>query len=261
MEISSTSEDHVYDKDFDPKKYLEMFYTVDSKGQEMDKESVFLLTFMKNVFSSGRVEGNSLIEFGSGPTIYFILSACENFKQIYLTDYLEGNLKEIEKWIKGDKDAYDWSKYLKYVCDIEKHRSTEEEKAEKIRRKVSLMKCDVTKSNPLEPNSLPPTDCVIVSSCLICASKNAEEFKTALKNVVSLIRPGGHLVITDYLGASYYLVGEAKFQVLSLDENIVREAVAESGCEIEEFTTFTDFVIPDEVFNCKNSFCLLARKH
>lgn len=123
------------------------------------------------------------------------------------------------------------------------------------------MKCDVTKSNPLEPNSLPPTDCVIVSSCLICASKNAEEFKTALKNVVSLIRPGGHLVITDYLGASYYLVGEAKFQVLSLDENIVREAVAESGCEIEEFTTFTDFVIPDEVFNCKNSFCLLARKH
>ncbi|CAI9568141.1 unnamed protein product, partial [Staurois parvus] len=209
----------------------------------------------------GRVEGKSLIEIGAGPTIYFILSACENFKQIYLTDYLEGNLQEIEKWLKGDGEAYDWSRYLKYVCAIENHRSTAEEKAEKIRRKVSLMRCDVTKSNPLEPNSLPLTDCVIVAGCLICACKNVEDYKAALKNVVSLIRPGGHLIITDYLGASYYLVGEAKFPVLSLDENIVREAVADSGCEMQEFTTFTDFVIPEDTFNCKNSFCLLACKY
>ncbi|XP_077313833.1 nicotinamide N-methyltransferase-like [Lithobates pipiens] len=142
-----------------------------------------------------------------------------------------------------------------------KDRSTEEEKAEKIRRKVSFMKCDVTKSNPLEPNSLPLADCVIIAGCLICASKNDEEFKTVLKNVVSLIRPGGHLIINDYLGASYYLVGEAKFSVLSLDENIVREAVSESGCEIQEFMTFTDLQFQEEVFNSNVSFCLLARKH
>ncbi|CAI9609228.1 unnamed protein product, partial [Staurois parvus] len=138
----------------------------------------------------GRVEGNSLVEIGAGPTIFHILSACENFKQIYLTDYVEGNLQELEKWLKGDKKAFDWSGHLKYVCEIENHRSTEEEKAEKIRRKVSLMRCDVTKANPLEPNSLPQADCVIVGGCLICACKNREDFQTALKNIVSLIRPG-----------------------------------------------------------------------
>ncbi|XP_073459261.1 nicotinamide N-methyltransferase-like [Aquarana catesbeiana] len=260
MEVSSRSEDQENYNDFDPKIYLDQFYAID-EDHKMTEEAIFLFTFMKNVFSSGHVEGNSLIEIGAGPTICHILSACENFKQIYLTDYVERNLQEIEKWIKGDKEAFDWSPHLKYVCDIENHRSTEEEKAEKIRRKVSLMKCDVTKSNPLEPNSLPLTDCVIIAGCLICASKNSEEFKTSLKNVVSLIRPGGHLIINDYLGASYYAVGEAKFSVLSLDENIVREAVAESGCEIQEFMTFTDLQFQEEVFNGNVSFCLLAHKH
>ncbi|XP_018427125.1 PREDICTED: nicotinamide N-methyltransferase-like [Nanorana parkeri] len=258
MEVLSASEVHVYDKDFDGRKYLDMFYRVDP---ETDKESIFMLTFLKNIFSSGRVEGNSLIEIGAGPCIYHIISACENFKQIYLTDYVQGNLQEIEKWLKCDREAFDWSPVLKYVCDIENHRSTEEEKAEKIRRKVSLMKCDVTKANPLQPNSLPLADCVIVAGCLICVCNNAEDFKNALKNTVSLIRSGGYLVIVDYLGASYYLVGEAKFKLLSLDENIVREAVTESGCEIEEFTKCTDFQITEEVFDCKNVFCLLARKH
>ncbi|XP_040181995.1 nicotinamide N-methyltransferase-like [Rana temporaria] len=260
MEVLSRSEDQENYNDFDPRKYLDQFYAVD-EDHKMTEEAIFLFTFMKNVFSSGHVEGNSLIEIGAGPTICHILSACENFKQIYLTDYLERNLQEIEKWIKGDKEAFDWSPHLKCVCDLENHRSTEEEKAEKIRRKVSLMKCDVTKANPLEPNSLPLTDCVIVAACLICACKTVEEFKTALKNIVSLIRPGGHLIVNDYLGASYYLVGKAKFSVLSLDENILREAVTESGCEIQEFATFTDLQFPDEVFNCNVSFCLQARKH
>ncbi|XP_072282677.1 nicotinamide N-methyltransferase-like [Pyxicephalus adspersus] len=261
MEVLSTSEDHAYDKDFDSRKYLDMFYGVDPQTQEIDKESVFLLKFLKNVFSSGHVQGDSLVEIGAGPSIHHILSACENFKKIYLTDYFEGNLQEIEKWLKGDREAFDWTPYLKFVCYIENHRSSEEEKAEKIRSKVSLMKCDVTKANPLQPNSLPHADCVIIAGCLICACKKTEDFKTAIKNIVSLIRPGGHLIISDYLGATYYMVGEAKFQLLSLDENIVREAVAESECEIEEFTMFTDFTIPEKVFDCKNVFCLLARKH
>ncbi|XP_077312252.1 nicotinamide N-methyltransferase-like [Lithobates pipiens] len=259
MEISSVAENHAIYDNFDPKKYLDTFYAID-EGEEMTKESSFLLTFLKNVFSSGRVEGNSLIDIGSGPSIYNILSACENFKQIYLTDYSEGNLREVEKWLKGDSEAYDWSRYIKYICKIENHRSTEEEKAEKIRRKVSLMKCDITKSNPLEPNSLPLADCVIIAGCFSCVCKKVEDFKTVLKNVVSLIRPGGYLVITDYLKTSYYMVGETKLPILTLDENIVREVVAESGCEIQEFTTFSDLNYPEELFDCKIVFCLLARK-
>ncbi|XP_075045722.1 nicotinamide N-methyltransferase-like [Mixophyes fleayi] len=211
-------------------------------------------------FSLGRVKGKSLIEIGSGPTIHNIIPACEIFEEIYFTDYSQDSLLQIEKWLKDSNDAFDWSPYLKYVCAIENNRATPEEKANMIRRKVSLMKCDVNQTNPLQPNSFPLTNCVITTGCLISAAKNFKEFKTVLKNVVSLIKPGGYLILCDYFGASYYMVGEAKLPVLSLDEKNVKEAVAESGCEIEEFNIFSDFYMPEEMFDCKNVFCLLARK-
>ncbi|XP_040271527.1 nicotinamide N-methyltransferase-like [Bufo bufo] len=260
METVSTSYNQVYEKNFDARKYLDMFYGMDPKTQEIDEESIFLLTFLSNVFSSGRVKGHSLIEIGAGPSIHNILSACEVFEKIYLTDYFQGNLHEIEKWLYSKNDAFDWSPYLRFVCDLQNNRSTLRGKEEKIRRMVSLMKSDVTLSNPLHPNSLPLSDCVLVAGCLICTCKTLTDFKISLKNVVSLIKPGGHLIFIDYLGASYYWVGEAKLPLLSLDEHFVREAVVESGCKIETFQLFKDFHFSRELFDCKNVFSLLAQK-
>ncbi|XP_075047812.1 nicotinamide N-methyltransferase-like [Mixophyes fleayi] len=258
MEI--VSEDLVNDNSFDGKKYLDMYYSTNPKTQEFDEDIMLVLRFLVNVFSSDRVKGKSLIDIGAGPTIHHIIPACENFEEIYLTDYFQDNLLQIEKWLKESNDAFDWSPFLRYVCDLQNNRSTPEGKADMIRRKVSLMKCDVSQTNPLQPNSLPLTNCVITAGCLISASKNIKEFKTALKNVVSLIKPEGYLILCDYFGASYYMVGEAKLPVLSLDENILKEAVAESGCEIEEFKMSTFFQTQEEVFDGKNVFCLLARK-
>ncbi|XP_075047681.1 nicotinamide N-methyltransferase-like [Mixophyes fleayi] len=260
MEIVSTSEDLVIDNSFDARKYLDTYFSKDPKCQKIDEDVKYALKFLVNVFSSGRVKGKSLIEIGSGPTIHNIIPACEIFEEIYLTDYTQGSLLQIEKWLKDSNDAFDWSPFLRYVCDIENNRSTPEEKANLIRRKVSLMKCDVSQTNPLQPNSLPLTNCVITSSCLICVAKNFKEYKTVVKNVVSLIKPGGYLIIFDYFGASYYMVGKTKLPVLTIDEKNVKEAVAESGCEIEDFKMFTDFRIQEEVFDCKKTFCLLARK-
>ncbi|XP_075045721.1 nicotinamide N-methyltransferase-like [Mixophyes fleayi] len=212
-------------------------------------------------FKKDHVKGKSLIEIGAGPSIHHILPACVNFEEIYLTDSLQENLQEIEKWLTDSSEAFDWSPYLKYVCHLQSTgRYIVRSKAEKLRRNVSLMKCDVTKTNPLQPKSLTLMNCVLAVACLTSACKTTRDFKTAVKNIVSLINPGGHLVLSDYCGVSYYLIGEAKFPRMSLDGNIVKEAVAESGCEIAEFKMFTNFQIPEGIFDCKNLFCLLARK-
>lgn len=52
MEISSVAENHAIYNNFDAREYLDRFYAID-EDEEMTKESSFLLTFMKNVFSSG----------------------------------------------------------------------------------------------------------------------------------------------------------------------------------------------------------------
>lgn len=41
--------------------------------------------------------GDILIDIGSGPTIYQLLSACEVFREIIMSDYTELNLREVDK--------------------------------------------------------------------------------------------------------------------------------------------------------------------
>lgn len=68
------------------------------------------------------LQGDVLIDIGSGPTIYQLLSACESFKEIIATDYTDQNLQELEKWLKKEPGAFDWSPVVTYVCELEGNR-------------------------------------------------------------------------------------------------------------------------------------------
>lgn len=69
--------------------------------------------------STGGVGGNVLIDIGSGPTIYQLLSACEVFREIIATDYTPQNLQELQKWLKKEPGAHDWSPIVQHVCELE----------------------------------------------------------------------------------------------------------------------------------------------
>uniref|UniRef100_A0A8C5WCY9 Indolethylamine N-methyltransferase-like n=1 Tax=Leptobrachium leishanense TaxID=445787 RepID=A0A8C5WCY9_9ANUR len=249
-----------YENLFDSRKYLDTFYGLDPETQQVDKESKFVLSFLHRSFISGRIQGENLLEIGAGPSIWHVLSACENFQKIYLTDYSKNNLKEIKAWLDAENTAFDWTSYLEYACELDENKSTAHEKAEKIRKMVSLLRCDVTQANPLCPVELPQMDTLIIASCLICAATNKDDFTAYLKNIVSLLKPGGYLVMSEYLTASQYVVGDKIFPVLSVDEATVKRAMADSGCEIEEFSVFTDFNSQEDFFDSEDIFCLRARK-
>lgn len=68
---------------------------------------------------AGGLRGKLLIDIGSGPTIYQLLSACESFEEIIATDYTDKNRLELEKWLKKMPGAFDWSPVVKYVCELE----------------------------------------------------------------------------------------------------------------------------------------------
>lgn len=70
----------------------------------------------------GAVKGELLIDIGSGPTIYQLLSACESFTEIIVSDYTDQNLWELQKWLKKEPGAFDWSPVVTYVCDLEGNR-------------------------------------------------------------------------------------------------------------------------------------------
>lgn len=67
----------------------------------------------------GEVSGRTLIDIGSGPTIYQLLSACTHFEDITMTDFLEANRQELGLWLQEEAGAFDWSVYSRHVCLIE----------------------------------------------------------------------------------------------------------------------------------------------
>lgn len=71
---------------------------------------------------SGGLQGDTLIDIDSGPTIYQVLAACESFKDITLSDFTDRNREELEKWLKKEPGAYDWTPAVRFTCELEGNR-------------------------------------------------------------------------------------------------------------------------------------------
>ncbi|XP_061448295.1 nicotinamide N-methyltransferase-like [Rhineura floridana] len=224
----------VYQAEFDPKAYLEYFKF--GEGTLGDEVLEFVLGCFCKTFTSGRLKGETLIDIGSGPTIYQLLSACESFESIIASDYVDQNCQEIEKWLKNEPGAFDWTPVVKYVCKLEGKRDKWAEKEAKLRRTIKgVLKCDVHQSNPMGPSSLPQADCLLSAECLESACKDLSSFRAALKNISSLLKLGGHLVLSGVLGCTFYMVGPRTFSSLFLTEEFLREALGQGGFAITEF--------------------------
>uniref|UniRef100_A0A8C9AG19 Nicotinamide N-methyltransferase n=1 Tax=Prolemur simus TaxID=1328070 RepID=A0A8C9AG19_PROSS len=259
MESGFTSKD-TYLSHFNPRDYLEKYY---SFGSKHSAESQILRHLLKNlfkIFCLDGVKGDLLIDIGSGPTIYQLLSACESFKEIIVSDYTDQNLQELTKWLKKEPEAFDWSPVVTYVCDLEGNRVKGPEKEEKLRQTVTqVLKCDVTQSQPLGAVSLPAADCLLSTLCLDAACPDLPTYRTALRNLRSLLKPGGFLVVADVLKCSHYMIGEQRFSSLSVDREAVEAAVREAGYAIEQFEVISQNY-SSAMANNEGLFFLVGRK-
>nr|XP_003228834.1 PREDICTED: nicotinamide N-methyltransferase isoform X1 [Anolis carolinensis] len=226
----------VYQKEFDPQAYLE-FFKLESDSLGNEAVTFYLECFCKT-FTPDFLKGDTLIDLGSGPCIFQFMSACESFENIIASDYVDGNLQEIEKWWKNKPGAFDWSSIGMYVCQLEGNRAKWPEKEAKLRRAIQqVLKCDVNQQNPMAPLRLPLVDCVLSTECLESACKDLASYKAALSNIGSLLKPGGHLVLSGLLESTFLVVGSQKFSILFLTEKFQREALAESGFTIIQYKT------------------------
>ncbi|NXN37789.1 NNMT methyltransferase, partial [Rhinoptilus africanus] len=250
----------VYQQSFNPQEYLREYYRLsDSQG----KTKTFLMENLRalaKMFSLEGLRGNTLIDVGCGPTIYQLLSACENFEEIIALDYTDQNRRELEKWLKKEAGAFDWRPVVEYVCELEGDRGKWAEKEEKLRKKVrQVLKCDVTKANPTEPVSLPPGDCIVSTLCLEGACKDLATFRSALRNISALVKPGGHLVMITVLRETYYAFSNQVFSCLRLEKNEVEEAVQDAGFDVR-FSEVHPCPHSDIRFDCDAVLSLVARK-
>ncbi|XP_007466190.1 PREDICTED: LOW QUALITY PROTEIN: indolethylamine N-methyltransferase-like [Lipotes vexillifer] len=226
-----TGED--YKKEFDSQDYLKTYYAFDSGTVAENKILKFNLKNLFETFSSGELRGDVLMNTGPGPTIYQLLSACEAFREIIASDHLEQNPREVKKWLKKGPGAYDWSPAMQYACELEGDRSKWQEKEARLQRTVArLLKWDVNQPHPLGPAQVPPVDRLLTLLALECACHDVDTYRAAGRGLVSLLKPGGHLVTAVALHTQHYLVGAKKFFGLHLEKETVEKALQEAICHV-----------------------------
>ncbi|XP_067869181.1 phenylethanolamine N-methyltransferase-like [Heterodontus francisci] len=248
---------------FNPQAYLQNNYT--HPRANFDSEDCVVpwkLRCFASSFSTGEIRGQTLLDIGSGPTLYQVISACDFFNKIVMSDYLEVNREELWKWLRGDAGAFNWTPYIKYVCGLEGKSDHWEEKERRLRETIKdVCHCDIMQPNPLHPQVLDPVDAISTTFCLESVCPDKKSLEKALGNITSLLKPGGFLLMIGALDESYYLAGEVKLSVVPLDEDYVKEAVSKSGYRICVFKTYN---MPPElkigVDDVRGVFYLQAQK-
>ncbi|XP_043818284.1 phenylethanolamine N-methyltransferase [Dromiciops gliroides] len=228
---------------FEPRAYLRNNYGPPRGDlRQADGVGPWKLRCLAETFATGEVSGHSLIDIGSGPTVYQLLSACAHFEDITMTDFLEVNRQELGVWLRQDPGAFDWSPYSQRVCLIEGKGESWQEKERQLRSKVKrILPIDVHQPQPLGPGSSAPlpTDALVSAFCLEAVSPDYASFQRALDHITTLLRSSGHLLLIGALEESWYLAGEAKLSVVPIQEGEVREALRRSGYRVRDFRTYT----------------------
>ncbi|XP_066111565.1 phenylethanolamine N-methyltransferase [Saccopteryx bilineata] len=228
---------------FEPRAYLRNNYAP-PRGDLSSPDGVgpWKLRCLAQTFATGEVSGHSLIDIGSGPTIYQLLSACAHFEDITMTDFLEVNRHELGLWLREEPGSFNWSAYSQHVCLIEGKGESWQEKELQLRAKVKrVLPIDVHQPRPLGAGSLVPlpADALVSAFCLEAVSPDLASFQRALDHITTLLRPGGHLLLIGALEESWYLAGEARLAVVPVREKEVREALVRSGYTVRDLRTYT----------------------
>ncbi|XP_056141439.1 nicotinamide N-methyltransferase-like [Lampris incognitus] len=253
----------LYQTNFDPKAYLSLCYELmeSSKQKDNSRFVMFTLCHLSQAFSSGKYRGQRLIEVGTGPTIHTLISACDYFEEIVVSDYSKPNRNELEKWLSAEEDCFNWDAHIQFVCDLEKKRTPEVVK-QTLRRKIKqVLKCDVNMENPFHPVVVEPADCVVSSLCLETACKDHHDYRRSLGTMVGLLREGGLLVLIGDLNETFYTVKGQRFSCVSVSEEFIRQTLGELGLTVLGVEVQpTGERVPCHNCDCDAAFFLLAQK-
>ena len=221
---------------FSPRAYLEKYYA------SVDQENAALLRFLAEVEHSGVCNGADVLDFGSGPALYGVVSFARSCKTIAFADPVESNRREISHWIEERPTAFNWQVFIEEAVRLEERlrgsEPTEKEleqlaldRSQKVRRMTQeLLACDARSVPPLKETAA-LFDLVLSSFCLEHVASSAEEFANLLGNVVSLVRPGGCMVLISLVNGRGIEVAGDFFPVVDLKADEVSEAIERAGLE------------------------------
>jgi hypothetical protein len=193
--------EHLY-----PEGYLREYYSTVTPDEHLVLE--FLVHFLQRKGVPGQ---GSVLDFGCGPTVHRAIAAAPHASSITMADLLPANLGAVSAWLSRTSGAHNWHPYTTKILSVEGLAAPTADqlvaREELTRTRVqSVRECDVLKDPPLSGDPEQRFDLVIAGFCLEVAARDAKSFHKALLNVLSLVAPGGIIVVMGLHRCSTYTV-------------------------------------------------------
>ena len=230
-----------YEEFFDIPGYLQTRYGQGVESPNNPQPVAFQCQTFHEFYSKFHSSWDSsvvrLLEFGGGPAIYPLISACPYVKEIVFTDYVEPCLKEVRLWKDNDPSAHNWDPFFEYVVNHLEGKEGEDAvtlRKEELREKiVSIEHCDITKPHSVIDPKLGVFDVVSTSLCLEAVAETKEDYVEFLKRIAPLTKVGGYLVTLVSIGMSHYRLMGVDFKHLPLSQDDVCSGLETAGFTVE----------------------------
>jgi NNMT/PNMT/TEMT family len=194
--------------------------------------------------------GAAALEFGAGPTAHYLIALSAYVSVIDAADFLEPNLQEIERWMLKSQGAHDWQPFVRYILACEGHKNPDE-KAIRLRealarRRISkLLACDASMARPLKTGAAEQYDVLLTCFCADSATSSKAEWRRFMLNILSLLKPGGMLIMSALRSCRWYKVGDNWYPSANLDENDLQSVLEFTGFELNQ-TCIETWEVPDQ---------------
>lgn len=218
-------------------EFLKMYYDSPTKNNTQDK-----LRFIQEQGEHINKANAKGLEIGSGPVICHFASLSKFVSNIYVSDYLGKNLNYIESILNNpNQSSIDlWENYLRIIFQSSSENSplTNQEMIHHLsilRNKVSgYFECDIRLDNPLGVSHKKSYDCVMSLSCADSITDNKDLWEKYMKNIFSLIKPGGLFIGEVSKECHRYWVGDICYPVVWLTPQDCIELMVEFGFNEKE---------------------------
>uniref|UniRef100_A0A8C5R7I3 Nicotinamide N-methyltransferase n=1 Tax=Leptobrachium leishanense TaxID=445787 RepID=A0A8C5R7I3_9ANUR len=204
----------------------------------------------------GFIKGDRLIDLSVGSSLYQLVPCFKGFKDITILEVNNGCIDDMEKWVKGEANSYDWAHAIDFLAELEgcSDVSSWKDMENDLRSRVTcISKCDFSLKNPTEPNVLEQVDCIINLYVLGTCCKTIDDYSLKLNNMSTLLKLGGSLILVGGFHASYYTVNDEKFNILDFEKEDLLKILEDGGYRVEhievtEKKSSADFITYDNVF-------------
>ena len=261
-----------YSSGFDPVDYLESRWDpskADTKALYIKyKVATFMARFYQDFHHHWEPRGAQVLEVGGGPAIGNVIGAGPYVSKITFTDYLPANLEQVTLWKEKSPKAFNWDAAFQHVVKEISGREADNvavanEWQKQLREKISTLEhCDIRREGFIDPSLVPEGGFNVITSSgsFEAVAKDRSSFTAMMKMCHSLLQQGGYIATATYMKITTYKVdrtAEKEFHCFYFTDEIVKEALAESGFSIERF----EVIKVDKIgYAASECYCYVARK-